>query len=136
MFFFSRCAFRFLVTYAKYALVALSYGSLTTTKYLRFRGIESVRQNVGFAPYRPNETVYIRQANKTVCRYCLQADYGFDSLDKIPTLPRYRKRKAKGWKYWRRAFAGDLENEKQKPLSIIFEGGFFILSFTRFVLIG
>ena len=94
------------------ATLALSHGSLTSTKYPRLRGIESVRQNVGFALYRPNETVYIRQANKTVCRrpnetvyirqanktvcrYCLQADYGFDSLDKIPTLTRYRKRKAK-----------------------------------------
>ena len=69
--------------------------SLTSTKSPRFRSIESVRQNVGFALYRPNETVYIRQANKTVCRYCLQADYGFDSLDRIPTLPKCRKRKAK-----------------------------------------
>ena len=31
-------------------------------------------QNVGFALYRPNETVYIWQANITVCRYCLQAE--------------------------------------------------------------
>ena len=91
------------------ATLALSHGSLTSTKYPRFRSIESVRQNVGFALYRPNETVYIRQANKTVCRYY------FNRIDKNTPL------------------ANSLKIRKFTPLSTLARGWFYILSRTKFL---